>query len=85
MEKLLKSAKADFEKAIQLDPNYSTSFINLACVYDLLGNPEAAIGKIKELPLVEQKKTNAQRILAIAYYNLDSESKADEIWKKLEN
>lgn len=82
MEKLLKSAKADFEKAIQLDPNYSTSFINLACVYDLLGNPEAAIGKIKELPLAEQKKTNAQRILAIAYYNLDSESKADEIWRE---
>lgn len=83
MEKLLKSAKADFEKAIQLDPDYSTSYINLACVFDLLDNREAAIGKIKELPLAEQKKTNAQRILAIAYYNLDSESKADEIWREL--
>ena len=85
MEKLLKSAKADFEKAIQLDPDYSTSFVNLACVYDLLGNPEAAIGKIKELPLAEQKNTKSQQILAIAYYNLDSESKAEEIWKRLEN
>jgi tetratricopeptide (TPR) repeat protein len=84
MEKLLKSAKADFEKAIQLDPDYSTSFINLACVYDLLGNPEAAIGKIKELPLAEQEKINSLRILVIAYYHLYMESKADEIWRDLE-
>jgi len=80
---LLKSAQKDFEKAISLDTNYTQSYINLACVYDLLGNPMAAIGKIKELPAKEQQTENAQRILAIAYYNVEFEGKAERIWKKL--
>jgi tetratricopeptide (TPR) repeat protein len=84
LEQLLKSAQKDFEKAISLDPNYSISYINLACVYELLDNPEAAIGKIKELPKTEQVKAEAQRILAIAYYYAGNKVKAEEIWKELE-
>jgi tetratricopeptide (TPR) repeat protein len=84
MTALLKSAQKDFEKAISLDANYTIAYINLACVFDLLDNPEAAIGKIKELPKVEQEKEAAQRILAIAYYNADMEGKAEKIWKELE-
>ena len=80
---LLKSAQKDFEKAISLDPNYTKAYINLACVFDLLDNPEAAIGKIKELPLDKQVSIDAQRILAIAYYHADLEKKADDIWKEL--
>jgi tetratricopeptide (TPR) repeat protein len=80
---LLKSAQKDFEKAISLDPNYTVAFINLACVFDLLDNPEAAIGKVKELPLDRQKTVDAQRIMAIAYYHADNEMKAEEIWKVL--
>jgi hypothetical protein len=80
---LLKSAQKDFEKAISLDANYTVAFINLACVFDLLDNPEAAIGKIKELPLYRQKTVDAQRIMAIAYYHLEQETKAEEIWKEL--
>lgn len=85
MTALLKSAQKDFEKAISLDANYTIAYINLACVFDLLDNPEAAIGKIKELPVDKQNSTDAQRILAIAYYHNDSEDKADVIWKMLEN
>ena len=81
---LLKSAQKDFEKSISLDPNYTKAYINLACVFDLLGNPEAAIGKIKELPLDKQVSIDAQRILAIAYYHADLEKKAEEIWRILE-
>ncbi len=81
---LLKSAQKDFEKAISLDPNYTKAYINLACVFDLLDNPEAAIGKIKELPLDKQVSIDAQRILAIAYYHADMEKKAEEIWRILE-
>lgn len=84
MTALLKSAQKDFEKAISLDANYTIAYVNLACVFDLLDNPEAAIGKIKELPKAEQENKAAQRILAIAYYNADMEEKADKIWKELE-
>lgn len=80
---LLKSAQKDFEKAISLDISYSKSYINIASVFDLLDNPEAAIGKIKELPIEKQKETEAQRILAIAYYHADNEKKAEEIWEEL--
>lgn len=85
MNTLLKIAQKDFEKAISLDPAYTQAYINLACVFDLLDNPEAAIGKIKELPLEQQKSIDAQRILAIAYYHADNEKKAEEIWKEIEN
>jgi len=81
---LLKSAQKDFEKAIALDNTYTKSYINLACVFDLLQNPEAAIGKIKELPIEQQKEVDAQRILAIAYYHADNEKKAEELWTELE-
>lgn len=80
---LLKSAQKDFEKAISLDPNYTVAFINLACVFDLLDNPEAAIGKIKELPKNIQNQESVKRIQAIAYYHLEQETKAEEIWREL--
>ena len=83
MNTLLKSAQKDFEKAISLDSNYTTAYVNLACVFDLLDNPEAAIGKIKEMPLDKQISIDAQRILAIGYYHADNEKKAEEIWSKL--
>jgi tetratricopeptide (TPR) repeat protein len=81
---LLKSAQKHFEKAISLDINYGIAYVNLACVFDLLDNPEAAIGKIKELPIGQQNNLDAQRILAIAYYHADNEKKAEAIWKVLE-
>lgn len=82
---LLTSAQKDFQEAIRLDPSYTKGYINLACVYDLLDNPEAAIGKIKELPLEQQKQLDVLRILAIAYYHTtDNEKKAEEIWGLIE-
>jgi tetratricopeptide (TPR) repeat protein len=83
MASLLKSAQKDFEKSISLDSNYIIAYVNLACVFTLLKNPEAAIGKIKELPVDKQNSVDAQRILAIAYYHNDNDEKADVIWKML--
>jgi predicted Zn-dependent protease len=80
----LKEAQKSFEKAISLDSNYAIAYINLACVFDLLNNPEAAIGKIKELPKDQQETFEAKRILAIAYYHADMEKKAEDIWKEIE-
>lgn len=84
MNNLLVDAQKDFEKAIALDPSYHKSRINLACVYDLLGNHLSAIAEITEkLPKEIQESQAAKQILAIAYYNADKEEKAEEIWKEL--
>ena len=83
MEQLLKNAQKDFEEAIRLDPNFTKGYINLACVMDLLDNPNAAIGKIKELSKEKQNTNEAQIILAIAYFHDKQENKADAIWKQL--
>lgn len=83
MEQLLKSAQKDFMEAIRLDPSFTKAHINLACIYDLQDNPMAAIGKIKELTTTQQKTKEAQRILAIAFYNADLETKAEVIWGEL--
>jgi len=83
MYQLLKSAQKDFQDAIRLDPNFTKSYINLACIYDLLENYYKAIGTILELPTSQQNTKDAQRILAIAYYHGDMEEKAEKIWDKL--
>ena len=83
MISLLKSAKIDFEKAITLDVNYTMGYINLACTFDLLENPNAAIGKIKELPKELQNTIPAKKILAIAYFHNQQESAAKVIWDAL--
>lgn len=80
---LLRSAQKDFEKAISLDTDYTKGFINLACVFDLLENPNAAIGKINELSKENQTTIAAKRILAIAYYHNKQNELANEIWKEL--
>lgn len=78
-ESLLQAQKA-FEKSIALDPTYYNSYMNLACVYDLLDNPEAALGKLKELPKELQNQKRSKRIKAIAYYHMDLNQKAEELW-----
>ena len=84
MRNLLNDAQKDFEETIRLDPSYTVGFINLACVYDLLGKHISAIAEITEkLPKNEQDTIEAKQILAIAYYNADMEEKAEEIWKEL--
>ena len=88
MEKLLKDAQKNFEEAIRLDPSFTKGYINLACVLDLLGDPEGAISKVTKqlLPKVERESIDAQRILAISYFysNVkEYQEKAEEIWKQL--
>lgn len=83
MLRLLNEAKKDFEKAINIDPLFYKGFVNLACVYDLIGNPNKAIGIIKEMPKEQQNKIESQRILAIAYYHNEQENIANTIWKDL--
>lgn len=84
MEKLLNEAQNAFEKALQLEPSFYKSRINLACIYDLQGKHNSAIAEIIEkLPLEIRASNEAKRILAIAYYNADMEDKAEKIWREL--
>ncbi len=83
MNELLNSARSDFEKAISLDHEYDVAYINLACVFDLMDNPEAAIGEIKKMPINKQNQEKAYRILGIAYYHTDNEKKSKEMFKKV--
>lgn len=85
MEKLLKDAQKDFQEAIRLDPNFTKGYINLACVMDLLEDPNGAISIITKqlLPKDKRESIDAQRILAIAYYHNGQEQKAEDIWKEL--
>ena len=83
IKEALLSAQKAFEKAIALDPRYYNSYINLACVFDLLDNSEGALGKIKELPDELQNEKRSKRIKAIAYYHMDLNEKAEELWEEL--
>jgi tetratricopeptide (TPR) repeat protein len=84
IEQLLKDAQKDFQEAIRLDPSFTKGYINLACVYDLLDNPNASIGIIRDIKsFEEQKSSHAQRILAIAYFHNNQKNEAEVIWDKL--
>lgn len=82
-EELLISAKSDFQKAIQIDPSYINAYINMACVYDLLENYNAAIGVIKGLPKEIQGNNNTKKILAIALFHNGQIAEAKNIWNLL--
>ena len=80
---LLMNAKRDFEKAISLDPDYYTAFINLACVFDMLDKPEAAIGKIREMPIDKQSQKKVYRILGVAYYHANNKEMSKEMFERI--
>ncbi len=83
MDKLMKEAQKDFQEAIRLDPAFTKGYINLACVYDLLGNYPNAIGTILQLDKKNQSLIEVKRILAIAYFHDKQENKANAIWNEL--
>lgn len=83
MTELLLSAQKDFQEAIRLDQNFTKGSINLACVYELLGKYNLALGTIEELTKEQQNSNEALRILAITYFHSNQESKAEDIWLKL--
>lgn len=83
MEQLLTSAQKDFQEAIRLDPKFTKGYINLACVYELQGKFNLALGTIQELPKEQQKSNEAQRILAITYFHNEQENKAIAIWEEI--
>ena len=80
---LLISARKDFQETLRIDPNYSFGYINLACVFDLLDNPAASIGQIRQMQLKDQNDLNAMRILAISFYHNGQFEDANKVWADL--
>jgi tetratricopeptide (TPR) repeat protein len=82
-EVLLLKAKKYFDKAIILDDAYTKAYINLSCVLDVMGNSEAAIGKLNELPLTIQNTNNVNMTKGIIYYHADNNAKAELYFNKM--
>lgn len=82
---LLQAAKKDFETAVRLDPGYTKPYINLACVYDVMGNYEAAIGRINEITSKAKDDISALEIKAIAYAHSENDKKANETFLQIQN
>ena len=80
---LLQEAKKDFQESIRIDPNFLKGHINLACVYDLLGNSPRAIGEILELQNQYRDNIQVKKILAIAYYHNGEIAKSENIWNTI--
>ncbi len=76
MDTLLLQAKKYFEKSISLDATYIKAYINLACVLDIMDNPEAAIGRLNEIPVAAQNNNTVNMLKGIAYYHADNIKKA---------
>lgn len=73
---LLKAAQRDFEEAIRKDPTYTPAYVHLACVYSLLENQEAAIGKINELQGIQPLSAEALTMRGVAYFYNEQNTKA---------
>lgn len=81
---LSQESKVAFEKAISLDPHYLLSHLNLACLYDVKGNSQAAIGEIAENSNPANScKNELQLIKAIALYHSGDTKEALKIFLNL--
>ena len=83
-KELVQDAKVAFEKAISLDPKYVKSHINLACLYDIRGNYQAALGVVNEVEgLGDSANTDLKLIKAIALYHTKNTNEAETILQKI--
>ncbi len=80
---MLKDAKKQFEKAISLDPSYISSYINLACVNDALGNFQMALGNIYEAEQLNSFLNNLKHIKAIVQYRSGNSDIAEAAFQGL--
>lgn len=79
-----KEAKAAFEKAISLDATYINSYVNLACLYDIRGNFQAALGIITEAAnLPSANNSSLQMIKAIALFHENKVQESKKILSEL--
>lgn len=82
---LTQKAKNAFDKAISLDPKYIKSYINLACLYDIRGNYQAALGVVTELEnLTPEFNPDILLIKAIALYHNKNVSQSEKVLQEID-
>jgi len=82
----LPAAKAEYEKAIALDPNYQAAYVGLAEVAFLMGDRDQTYSYLKtaiEKATSEQGRLNAQRALAAAYLMHNDQQSAIRILQEV--
>jgi len=82
-QEYFEKAKKYFEKAISLNPKYLEAILNLASLYSINDNQEAAIGLLNSLPKEVQNNENVLLIKAIAYFKLKNENLAEMLFTTL--
>ena len=80
---ILKDAKKQFEKAIVLDPSYTSSYVNLACVNDVLGNYPMALGNLFELNQLDSSSINLKHIKAIIEFHMGNKIVAEKLFQSI--
>ena len=89
-EAAINKAIGYFEQAKALDKDYGTAYLNLACAYDILGEPEDAIywsGKAKKIGKTNGNSKvigDAQIIKGIASIHNDEMDDAKDLFAKVE-
>lgn len=81
--KKLHDAKRQFEKAMSLDPLYANTFINLACVYDALGNYIMASGNLGEAEKLNADAIKLKHINAIVTYHSGNTDAAEKMFQSI--
>ncbi|AEW00532.1 hypothetical protein Niako_4261 [Niastella koreensis GR20-10] len=77
---LLQEARRAFEKAISFDEQYLPSYLNLACLYDLRGNYQAALGVVHDVQHTHDfENTDLQLIKAISLYHMGNNKEAKRL------
>lgn len=83
-KELTQDAKIAFDKAISLDPKYIKSNINLACLYDMRGNYQAALGVVNEVEnLISEINPDLLLIKAIALFHLSNVNESEKILQEI--
>jgi len=83
-KELTQDAKTAFDKAISLDPKYIKSHINLACLYDIRENYQAALGVVNEIEnLTSEINPDLLLIKAIALYHIKNVNESEKILQEI--
>jgi tetratricopeptide (TPR) repeat protein len=59
-------AREAFERAVQINSQNATAWVHLGLSYELLGNPEAAVGAYRTALSITPQRTETQQILDAA-------------------
>jgi serine/threonine protein kinase/Tfp pilus assembly protein PilF len=76
-------ARQYFERAVEIDSTFTMAYLNLAWVYDLLGNTKALKDTLRIAKTLEDKASDKERLYIEAEYANFIENDSDKFFKTL--